>query len=54
MPAATARTSKLDHDLHQAPNSGKVNLSLLEILKLLKARHSFKKKFLVFSNALTL
>lgn len=48
MPAATARTSKLDHDLHQAQNSGKVNLSLLEILKLLKARHSFKKHSLFF------
>lgn len=48
MPAATTRTSKLDHDLHQAQNSGKVNLSLLEILKLLKAYHSFKKHSLFF------
>lgn len=48
MPAATARTSKLDHDLGQAQNSGKVNFSLLEILKLLKALHSFKKHSFFF------
>lgn len=53
MPTAIPRTSKLDRDLGQAQNSGKVNLPLLEILKLLKAHHFFLRN-IPFSNALTL
>lgn len=43
MATASARTNKLDHELTQAPNSGKVNLPVFEILKFLKACDFFKK-----------